>query len=222
MVEMNYKTKLKGIKKVMMQWNSRNLTPLGRLTVIKTLLIPKLNHLILTIPNPNEETICAFEKDLYNFLWNNKTHKVKKNIMIQEYANGGIKMVDYKEFITALKATWIRRILHSNAKWTKLLGAELTTGIDKLWKFGIDYINNLSVKITNSFWKEVFQSWSKINSVKAETNPDFSCEHIFYNPNITIGGKSVFFKSLYDFILSRPKGVLRKGIGSQPVLIGDH
>jgi hypothetical protein len=79
----------------MIHWKSRSLTPIGRLTVIKTLLIPKLNHLILTIPNPEDETIHAFERDLYNFLWSGKVHKINRNVIIQDYANGGIKMVDY-------------------------------------------------------------------------------------------------------------------------------
>lgn len=198
MVELNYKSRLEEIKKTMLLWKSRSLTPIGRLTVIKTLLIPKLNHLILTIPNPNDEIIQAFERDLYNFLWGGKVHKINKNVIIQDYANGGIKMVDYSKFITALKATWIRRILHSDAKWTKLLSAELEINVEKLWKYGMDYINNLNAKITNSFWIDVFQSWVKTNSTIVRTNPDLSCEHIFYNPGIAVGGKSVFFKSLFE------------------------
>ena len=31
------------------------LTPKGRPTVIKTLIIPKMNHLILTLPNPDKD-----------------------------------------------------------------------------------------------------------------------------------------------------------------------
>ena len=53
----------------MIRWNSRSLTPFGRLTVIKTLPIPKINHLILALPNPSEEVIKSFENDLYNFFY---------------------------------------------------------------------------------------------------------------------------------------------------------
>ena len=62
----------------MIRWNSRSLTPFGRLTVIKTLLIPKVNHLILALPNPSEEVIKSFQNDLYNFLWKSKIYKVNK------------------------------------------------------------------------------------------------------------------------------------------------
>ena len=64
-------------------------------------------------------------------------------------------MVDYKKFITALKSTWIRRILQSNAKWKKLLESELKICIDKLWIFGIDFIRKVCANSTNNFWKAI-------------------------------------------------------------------
>ena len=99
----------------MIRWNSRSFTPFGRLTVIKTLLIPKINHLILALPNPSEEVIKSFQNDLYNFLWKSKIHKVNKSVIIQDYRKGVLKWLIIKKMITALKSSWIRRILQSNA-----------------------------------------------------------------------------------------------------------
>ena len=90
----NYKNKVEEIKRIMKHWEKRNLTPFGRLTVIKTLLIPKLNHLICTIPNPSQSMINSLEKDFYNFLWKSKRHKIKKNVAIQDYEDGGLKMIN--------------------------------------------------------------------------------------------------------------------------------
>jgi hypothetical protein len=51
------------------QWKRRILTPIGRTTVIKTLLIPKLNHLFISLPTPKKETIglnfVAFHQHLH-------------------------------------------------------------------------------------------------------------------------------------------------------------
>lgn len=44
MVELNYLPKLIEIRKLLKQWKVRRMTPIGRLTVLKTLIIPKLNH----------------------------------------------------------------------------------------------------------------------------------------------------------------------------------
>lgn len=90
------------------------------------------------------EAFKDFKNDLYNFCDQEKLQN-KKNVITQEYANGGLKMVSFTDFIAALKATRIRRILHSNANWTELLSSELNIIIYNLWIFGIDYINNLTV-----------------------------------------------------------------------------
>ena len=140
------------VTRLIKQWKLRNLTTVGRLIVIKTLIIPKLNHLILTIPKPSVEYLQQFEKEIYIFLWGGKVHKVKKNIIIQDYRYGGLKMIDYMEFVCALKSTWIRRLIHSNTKWVKLFESELGLKIETLWEKGSDFITNISNKISNKFW----------------------------------------------------------------------
>lgn len=55
---------------------------------------------------------------------------------------GGTKMIDYR-FITALRSTLVRRILHSNSKWVPLVETIIHCKTDYLWKrgslFGFDY-----------------------------------------------------------------------------------
>ena len=50
-LDLNYKTKLFNIENTLGKWRRR--TPIGRLTIIKTLIITKMNHLILTLPKPS-------------------------------------------------------------------------------------------------------------------------------------------------------------------------
>ena len=47
----------------------------------------------------------------YNFLWNGKGDKIKRNIMISDYSEGGLKMIDIASFYRSLKATWIKKFL---------------------------------------------------------------------------------------------------------------
>ena len=41
----------------------------------------------------------------YNCLWNDKGGKIKRNIMINDYSEGGLKMIDITSFDRSLKAT---------------------------------------------------------------------------------------------------------------------
>lgn len=66
---------MKKTSTAIIKWKSRNLT----------LLVPKINHFILTISNPKIETIKNFGNYFYNFS-GKKKEKKRKNIIIQEYA----------------------------------------------------------------------------------------------------------------------------------------
>ena len=52
MVNINYKDKIANITKVIKQWRRRYLTPLGKITVIKSLPLAKLNHLFIALQKP--------------------------------------------------------------------------------------------------------------------------------------------------------------------------
>ena len=65
MKKINFKEKIQKIRSLIKLWNRRYLTPLGKITVIKTLLLPILNHLFISIPNPSEHII----KELNNIFF---------------------------------------------------------------------------------------------------------------------------------------------------------
>ena len=45
------------------------------------------------------------------FLWNGKGDKIKRDIIINNYPAGDLKMIDILSFNKALKATWIKKYL---------------------------------------------------------------------------------------------------------------
>ena len=45
----------------------------------------------------------------FNFLWKNGRDKIKRQVVMQVYEKGGLRMVEINQFINALKISWIRR-----------------------------------------------------------------------------------------------------------------
>ena len=76
MLDLNYNTRQIDDKNTLYQWRRRILTLITRPTVIKTLIIPKLNHLILTLPNPDKDFLTLIQN--IPVLLDGKIHKVKK------------------------------------------------------------------------------------------------------------------------------------------------
>lgn len=60
------------------QWNKRSLTPVGKVTVVKSLILPLLNQLFISLPNPNDDLIKTIENMLLKFIWKSPLSKVKK------------------------------------------------------------------------------------------------------------------------------------------------
>ena len=60
--------------------------------------------------------INAINDLLYKFLWDGKGDKTKHKVVINDYQEEGIKMLDIKSFNFALKATWIPKYLDVNNK----------------------------------------------------------------------------------------------------------
>ena len=94
----------------------RNLTPLGKITAIKVLFKPAFNHLFITLPSPDQEIVNHINSILFKFLWCNNI-KIKINVVIKQYWEGGLKRMNLAAFIEALKLTRIRRLLQSDSKW---------------------------------------------------------------------------------------------------------
>ena len=57
-----------------------------------------------------DHIVSLVNKIVYEFVWNGKTDKVKRNICEQEYNKGGYKMINLDDIITATSIIWIKNI----------------------------------------------------------------------------------------------------------------
>ena len=78
---LNYDKKLVKIKYLISQWSTRRLTPMGRLTVIKTLLISQFKSSIYFDSQPSKQFLRELKDVIYTFLWNSNVDKVKKKTL---------------------------------------------------------------------------------------------------------------------------------------------
>ena len=83
-VNLNYETKIREREKLLKSWSFRQLTLLGKITIVKSLAIPELVHLFETLPNRTNAL-------LYMFIWSIKTDKIARNIL-GDIPEGGQRM----------------------------------------------------------------------------------------------------------------------------------
>ena len=84
-------------------WTFRNLSLQGNVTVLKSLALPILVQCLTVLSDPPLEIISEIQLDFFLFfLWSGKSDKIKKNIVIGDFSQGGIKIhfvMLYKVFL---------------------------------------------------------------------------------------------------------------------------
>ena len=83
MTQINFDKYTNFVHQTINHWNKRYLTPLGKITVIKTFIMSKYIHLFSALPSPSKSHIQNLNKLLFTFLWDNKPDKIKRLQMIQ-------------------------------------------------------------------------------------------------------------------------------------------
>ena len=176
-------------------WKRRYLTPLGKITVIKSLLVPTLNHLFISIPNPNNQTIKELNNIFLEFVWEGPA-KIKYNIIIKQYCDGGLKMINLKAFMNSMKLTWLRRMVTSNSPWQEIIRNKIC--FKELFSLGTSYIENILKNIKNKFWIDVLKAYSElIQKNQQVTEEYFLASPIFNNQDIKVGSQPVWIKHWY-------------------------
>ena len=102
--EKNFIERLDSIKKLINIWSSRGLSVYGKVTIIKSFLIPKFVYVCSVLPTPNE-LVKQLNQLLFKFLWNG-TDKVTRVSVINEYEEGGLKMINLDCMIKSLRLAW--------------------------------------------------------------------------------------------------------------------
>ena len=110
--DLNYHEKLNNVRNILNAWKYRRLTLVGKIAVIKSLAASQLVYVLSPLCT-NEKAIKEVNNIFYSFLWNQKGDKIKRNVMINDYSNGGLKMIDIQSFNKSLKAMWIKKYLDS-------------------------------------------------------------------------------------------------------------
>ena len=144
------------------------------------------------------DQISKLKKIFFEFLWKSSTDKIKREVIIQDFEQGGLRMIHVEKYIYALKLGWIRRLVLNDSKY-KLLFESAYENIESILNKGDTYIEELKNNRNNKFWYDVLDAWQKfIPFLKPKTKEDIMGINIWKNSNITIDNTPVFYRRWYE------------------------
>ena len=192
-IEINYQDKMLEIKNMYRIWLKRQITPLGRIAILKSLILSKLVFLWMLLPNPPHNLIKEIQQGIFQFVWNSKYDRINRKTSVQNLSEGGIGIPNVFNYINALKMTWIKRLVTTQHKWKNIImtSCPFVNGIES---FGASFPQ----ENMNNFWNDVFSSYSKFGcKLKIDETTDFLSEPIFYNANIKYDNKVLFVQDWF-------------------------
>ena len=203
--KLNLEKQFLKVEKIIKDWTKRNLTMLGRITVVKSLIIPNITY-VASVTTLDKEYLAKFKRLIFSFIWNNKQEKVKRVILCNDYSEGGLRMIDLDTYVQAIHISWIKRLIdnkNKNANWKV---------IPKFYfnKFGENYLifymnldNVNSIKNLKDtmpeFYLRIIQSWiqykNNINVKEPDNFRKIRQELIWGNKYIKFQGKCLIYST---------------------------
>ena len=133
-------------------------------------------------------------------MWDGKGDKIKRDIMISEYEDGGLKMIDVRLLTHALKLSWVKRYLDkgNEVKWKLFFNVQLRDlGGDIIFKGNIHKKDILTdFKLLDVFFQEILQTWSNImyeDNICSEKQ--LLSQNLWLNSLIRVNNKPIHYLS---------------------------
>jgi hypothetical protein len=195
MAELNLVDKFNETKKLFNIWMKRSITPLGKVAVLKSLVLSKLTYLWIMLPNPPQDLIKKLQLMCYKFIWDKKTDKIKRTVAIHSIENGGIGVPEIEAFIKSLKLSWLKKCCNPSysSKWKTILLETVTVDFINLYGPRVLLKNQ---KTTNPFWIDVFNSYLDFyNKVETNSTKLVLLEPLFCNDKFKIDNSVIEFET---------------------------
>ena len=172
-------------------WSARGLSLYGKVTIIKSLIVPKFVYVSSLLTTPRG-VIQELNRLIFKFLWKG-VDKVTRLSAINDYEKSGLKMIDLETMVKSLRLAWLKRIFSENdGTWKNFLHHAL-----KCYGGSLLFHCNYHVKdLFSQFYTELLQWW-------AEFQDEFSVEKpwhniILNNKDIRIDNKPIFYNTFFE------------------------
>jgi len=214
-LEQNFKEKINSIEGLTHIWAQRNLTIKGKITVINSLLIPKLIYPCTVLCTP-EEVLVEVTEILDKFLWNWKRAKIKKAVMVQNIANGGLRYPDFRTKVESWRTIWWRKTVIATAEnkplWLHIVDSQLPENIPfsmmlqtRLSKVNLDMAKNHLPQ----FYCSVLDLWQTLTKdILPRNAKELKSEYLWWNKYITMDRVSLYWHKWYKAGIKKIEDIL--------------
>jgi len=197
---LNWEAKISEVERCINIWKPRNLTIVGRITVVKTFVLSKVAYLAASVECPSAY-VKRINQIIYNFIWKGKRDKVKRQTMIMKREEGGLGVIDFKLQERSMKVMMLKRILTKGKEnWKRLPLYYLSKPGQNNLLLHLDSIPESHIMESFTmpgYYEQIVKAWYCCKQKKqTDVNTRLIREQIIWsNNNIRYKGKTLWFSN---------------------------
>lgn len=190
---LNYAPELSRIKNLLNVWSIRDLTPIGKIVLIKTFAMSQLVYLLTVLPNPPINYFNELNTIFHNLILSKKPDKIKRTVLANQRDKDGLNMINIELFAKCLKCKWVKMLLDDRPSFWKLLFCHELREYGGKLLFDCN-ISKIDINVNNLFIRDVCNAWADSNFRPPVS--DYSNQSILNNSYIKIDKNIVFSEIL--------------------------
>lgn len=219
--DMQYEGIVNNIRKTLGFWKQRGLGLKGKVVVVNTLVMSKLVYVMNVLDVP-ERVMKEVEREVSEFLWDGKGVRIAREVMENEYEDGGLKLINLEKKKKALRVKMMVRYLRNNSD--QIWKVFLKEAIDRCGGCGDSAVymelKKGMMSEVSDFHKEMLGAWGEfVKYVKYECKnlKQVWEQPVFLNPKITWDGETLYnrlmwragFRKVRDLVYEYVPGFMR-------------
>lgn len=178
------------------QWCYRNLTLMGKVTIINSLCASLFVYCLSVLPRLPWVFFDKFTAIIRRFLWNGGRPKIALEKLYTPKEMGGLKLTNLMKKDIALKTQWVA-ICKDNFSIRNIANQFLPAIGQDLWfcNFSSDHVIHF---MEESFWRDVAYSWAQSYYFMPSNVSQIIAQSLWFNSHILINKRVVFYEKAYQ------------------------
>lgn len=170
-------------------WNQRDLSLVGKATVINVLLMSLLVYKLTVLPILSKSYVSKINGIWSRFLWNERKPKINWNIITAPKKNGGLGLSDLNKRDISLKTQWVQRVFKDSCVKNFAMYFLNTPVMNTIWQCALSVKDVKYVTQCKNFWYDVLCAWCQFNFKSPTGRNEIMEQIIWFNSHIRIENK---------------------------------
>lgn len=178
-------------KSYLNMWSQRDISIIGRIFLTKMECLSRFIYPADSL-SLSKSAIKTINQANFNYIWNRKTHYIRKGITVKRYEEGGLKAIDIDCINGTIKINWLRSLLRDENSQSFYIPNHIFMslgGINFLLRCDFD-LKKIPIKLS-AFHQQVLLYWKMIfkHNFSPHNTPLWNCRYVL------LRNKSIFYQN---------------------------